>query len=107
MLPLIKGPRFDTQLEYSLNRKGVVVARALVEQSSITPGFDYAFLGGSVGFRSRFSRLLEAEVTGGITETRTELPPPLPPDKTYATYGTVTALARYRLPTRERVELVW
>jgi len=105
VLPLQKGPRFDTQLEYSHSRKNLLLARAVVEQSSITPGFDYAFLGGSVGFRSHISRLLEAEVTGGVTETRSELPPPLPPEKSYSTYGTATALARYRLPSRERVEL--
>jgi hypothetical protein len=105
VLPLQKGPRFDTLLEYSLSRRETLAARALVEQSSITPGYDYAFLGGSFGYRRHFTRLLEAEVAGGVTETRSKLPPPLTAGTFYSTYGTIAALVRYRLPTRERIEL--
>jgi hypothetical protein len=105
VLPFMKGPRFDTLLEYSVSRVDTLAARALVEQTSITPGFDYGFLGGSVGYRRHFSRLLEGELAGGITETRSKLPSPLNAGTYYNTYGTLTVLARYKLPTRERVEL--
>jgi hypothetical protein len=106
VLPLMKGPRLDTLLEYSQSRLETLSARATVEQSNVTPGFNYGFLGGSVGYRRSFNRLFDAELAAGITETSTSLPPPLVPTGTfYNTYGTVAGVARYRLPAREKVEL--
>jgi hypothetical protein len=101
VLPLFQGPRFDTLLTYSLNRKDAPSARVTVEQSSLTPGLDYGFLGGAVGWRRHFTRLLEGELSAGVTETRTRLPA----EAVYNTYLTAAVVALYQLPTREHVEL--
>ena len=104
VLPLYYGPRFETAFDYAVTRPTHSVTRASVERATVSTGQQYVFVQGTEGIAQHLDKMTDAELAVGVTEVRSDLPPPRS-ELRYDTYGTVEAVLNHRLPYRDRFDL--